>query len=135
MEAWRRIAYRTRCPSCGTKLNSFAIRPTGQCEACKSWYVSNRMEARVIDGLLFFLAAPIVVLLLVALYMQLDQKFSWDTWAMWVIPVGVVLHFAWYPYLLKLRPKADYDLESRGKDGQAGGSNEDADLSIWDTGR
>ncbi len=29
----------------------------------------------------------------------------------------------------------DYALGSFGKDGQAGGSNEDADLSVWDTGR
>jgi general secretion pathway protein G len=29
----------------------------------------------------------------------------------------------------------DYELGSFGKDGQAGGSNEDADLSVWDTGR
>ena len=29
----------------------------------------------------------------------------------------------------------DYELGSFGKDGQAGGSNEEADLSVWDTGR
>lgn len=40
-----------------------------------------------------------------------------------------------YVYRMPGEPGHDYDLMSFGKDGQRGGSGENADISIWDSGR
>jgi general secretion pathway protein G len=40
-----------------------------------------------------------------------------------------------YVYRLPGENGRDYDLKSLGKDGQPGGSGENADISIWDSGR
>lgn len=42
-----------------------------------------------------------------------------------------------HPYVYRLPGDAghDYELLSYGKDGQRGGSGENADISVWDTGR
>lgn len=40
-----------------------------------------------------------------------------------------------YSYRLPGEGGRDYDLSSLGKDGQRGGSGDNADISVWDTGR
>lgn len=40
-----------------------------------------------------------------------------------------------YSYRLPGENNRDFDLRSLGKDGQRGGSGENADISVWDTGR
>jgi general secretion pathway protein G len=40
-----------------------------------------------------------------------------------------------YNYRLPGENNRDFDLQSLGKDGQRGGSGENADISVWDTGR
>ena len=96
------VLSRSRCPHCGASLNSFRLPKAGKCGVCSKCFSANRTEARLIDGFIFALSVPLLVLVLFAVYRGLGRAFTWDDWGWWIVPLGLVSHLLWYPRLLRL---------------------------------
>jgi uncharacterized protein (DUF983 family) len=101
--SWKNLLYRSQCPHCGEQLNSFTLPLRGTCARCGNVYEVNRTEARLLDGLIFALTVPVLILILFGTYRGLGKPFTWDDWGWWIIPLGLVSHLVWYPRLLRLK--------------------------------
>lgn len=105
------LLFRSRCPHCGGHLNSFTLPVRDACPQCGNVYEVNRTEARLVDGLIFVVTIPLLILILFAIYRGFGRPFTWDDWGWRIVPWGLISHLVWYPRLLRLRSVSTLDLK------------------------